>query len=65
MKWITTNVQVIKGIGGAMLLIPAPKDESLNLIEVKSKYQIEISNPKKKRSRTCIVTGKQIGRAHV
>lgn len=50
MKWITTNVQVIKGIGGAMLLIPAPKDESLNLIEVKSKYQIEISNPKKKRS---------------
>lgn len=50
MKWITTNVQVIKGIGGAMLLIPAPKDESLNLIEVKNKYQIEISNPKKKRS---------------
>lgn len=48
MKWITTNVQVIKGIGGAMLLIPAPKDESLNLIEVKSKYQIEISNPKKR-----------------
>lgn len=50
MKWSTNNVQIIKNFNGAMLLIPAPKDEELNLIKTDVEYSIELKRPGRKRS---------------
>lgn len=50
MKWKTKSIQVLKGIGSMMLLIPAPKDEELNLIKTDVEYSIELKRPGRKRS---------------
>ena len=49
MKWITKGINVIKSIG-YNILIPAPKDETLNKLDPEVEYIVEIKKKIKRRS---------------
>lgn len=49
MKWITKGINVIKSIG-YNILIPAPKDETLNKLDPEVEYIVEIKRKVKRRS---------------
>ena len=49
MKWVTKGINVIKSIG-YNILIPAPKDETLNKLDPEVEYIVEIKKKIKRRS---------------
>lgn len=50
MKWITDNIEMIRNMLGAMLVIPAPHDNFLSKLDKNKKYSIEIKELSKRRS---------------
>ena len=50
MKWTTTNVGLLRGPLGVMVVIPAPHDNDLNKLDKDKEYVIEIKKKSKSRS---------------
>lgn len=49
MKWVTKGINVIKTLG-YNVLIPAPRDEELNALDVDIEYTVSITKKNKRRS---------------
>lgn len=49
MKWTTKGINVIKTLG-YNVLIPAPRDEGLNTLDVDTEYTVSITKKNKRRS---------------
>ena len=49
MKWVTKGINVIKTLG-YNVLIPAPRDEELNALDVDTEYTVSITKKNKRRS---------------
>lgn len=49
MKWTTKGINVIKTLG-YNVLIPAPRDEELNTLDVDTEYTVSITKKNKRRS---------------
>lgn len=49
MKWVTKGINVIKTLG-YNVLIPAPRDEELNTLDVDAEYTVSITKKNKRRS---------------
>lgn len=50
MKWTTTNVGLLRGPLGVMVVIPAPQDNDLSKITTDKEYTVEIKRKTKSRS---------------
>lgn len=50
MKWTTTNVGLLRGPLGVMVVIPAPHDNDLSKITTDKEYTVEIKRKTKSRS---------------
>lgn len=50
MKWTTTNVGLLRGPLGVMVVIPTPHDNDLNKLDKDKEYVIEIKKQSKSRS---------------
>ena len=50
MKWTTTNVGLLRGPLGVMVVIPAPHDNDLSKITADKEYTVEIKKKSKQRS---------------
>lgn len=50
MKWTTTNVGLLRGPLGVMVVIPAPNDNDLSKITSDKEYTVEIKRKTKSRS---------------
>lgn len=50
MRWTAKGVQVLRGTGGPVLVIPAPHTEDINRIKLDGEYSIELKRASKKRS---------------
>lgn len=50
MKWTTTNVGLLRGPLGVMVVIPAPHDNYINKLDKDKEYVIEIKKKSKSRS---------------
>ena len=67
MKLTAKGIEILRSPLGVMLMIPASHNNELEKIKTDKEYDIEIKERRKHRSLNAwsIVTGKQIGRAHV